>query len=329
MTAVAQKDIQEMKSLYRALEDIRDNLQEIKIENALTTKELESAEELLANETARNVRTIQQVQEMCQVADEENAKSERFIRTSLSINKGTLTSVTSFIEEKLKEFKDAKNLRKADMKKKLSDEIDAYARSHPAVKNFRQNEAQQVEDERTVKKNTEELKVLRSSRRSIGEMSDAMFQLSVVEFSTLILRYRALKDQLKNPNADKVARGKQMRMFKSMRMLRSPSPAADGNESNDQTMSEIASSSTHQQLVTGERPEALSARPSVLHPLSGSTQGTNNTFDRGLFSRFAMRVKKSDESENTKRSKSLNAPTQSIVTQNATQDNAPEGDDVN
>ncbi|KAG4077112.1 hypothetical protein HA402_016099 [Bradysia odoriphaga] len=324
MTAVAQKDIQEMKSLYRALEDIRDNLLEIKIENALNEKELEGTEELLANETARNVRTIQQVEEMCQIADEENAKSERFIRTYSSINKGTLTSIASFIEGKLKEFKDAKNLRKANMEKKLSDEIDAYVRSHPSVKKFQQNEVQQAEDERTLKKMTEELKVLRSSRRSFAEMSDAMFQLCVVDFSTLILRYRALNDQLRNPNAEKVARGKQMRMLMSMRMLRLPSLAADGNESNDQTMSEIASSSTHQQLDTGEGPEAMSAEPSVLHPLSSSTQDTNNTFDRGSFSRSAMRVKKSDESENTKRSKSLKAPTQSIVTQNSrdeTQDN--------
>ncbi|XP_037046253.1 uncharacterized protein LOC119081434 isoform X2 [Bradysia coprophila] len=320
MTAT-QKDIKEMKSLNRALEDIRDNLLEIKIEKALNDKELEGTDELLANETARNLRMIKRVEEMCQLADEENAKSDRFIRTSLSISKGTLASITSFTEGKLKEFKVAKNLRKANMEKKLSDEIDAYVRSHPSVKNLHQNEVQQVEDERTLKRITEEVKVLRSSRRSVGEMSDAMFQLSVVDFSTLILRYRALTDQLKNPNAEKVARGKQMRMFMSMRMLRLPSPAvpsaAGGNENNDQTMSEIASSYTHQELDTGEAPEAMSAEPSVLDPLSGSTQDSNNTFDRGSFSRSAMRVKRSDESDNTKRSTSLKTPTQLAITQNA------------
>ena len=155
---------------------------------------------------------------MCNAVGHFSAGFYSVFQTSLIISKGTLARVLRLTEAKLKEVKAATKLRMENNAKKLSDEIDAYLMSHSSglhlvkkkpcistedseqflfpVRRVRYIETDRIEKVRTRKENAKTLNALRSSIRSFREKSDGMFQLSVLDVSSFMLRYQALVSQV-------------------------------------------------------------------------------------------------------------------------------------
>lgn len=66
-----------------------------------------------------------------------------------------------------------------------------------SVENFHRNESAQMNDERLLAKNKAELNALRANEATAREMSDGIFQLTVVDIANYVLRYHALMAQVR------------------------------------------------------------------------------------------------------------------------------------